>query len=313
MHTVYVALVSLLFSQVAFCAPAGSLDADVFLQNGKDAQALNAEFATLKASDTCDDGEMACIKDSIAHCANATWKLEACPKTLSCFALPSVREEGTVISCTSNATALSVINASGATGGIAANSTTNSVNLPSDCDGDDESDDDNSTQSASTASGTASATSTRSHESTHTASASDSESATAPSSTSSGKSGNGNDNGKDSQATVTVTVIPTATLPSETFTLDPSDASSLLSSLATEPGVSITTIRHSVPTTSSVSADATEGTAAASSKPKATASPSSSVPAISVGPPLTITLLGLGQPAGPTSTTAASSADGYSY
>lgn len=268
---------------------------------------------------------MACIKDSIAHCANSTWKLEACPKTLSCFALPSVREEGTVssthtmlshtvltrpqvISCTSNATALAVINASGATGGIAANSTKNSVDLPTDCDGDDESDDDNSTQGASTASETASATSTHSSKSSNTASASDSDSATAPSSTSSGKSGSG----KDSQVTVTITAVPTVTLPSETFTLDPSAASSLISSLATEPGVSITTIRPSAPTTSSASANATEGTPAASSKPKVTASPSSSVPAISVGPPLTITLLG--QPAVPASTTAsASSADGYSY
>ena len=89
------------------------LDASVFLQNGKDAQALNAVFANLSASDSCngmywtflsrmyltlplEDGEMACVSNSLAHCVNATWQLEACSKSLSCFALPSVREQGIV-------------------------------------------------------------------------------------------------------------------------------------------------------------------------------------------------------------------------
>ena len=53
MRFAYAAFALLLFGQVALCAPTGALDADVFLQNGKDAQALNAKFPTLKASDSC--------------------------------------------------------------------------------------------------------------------------------------------------------------------------------------------------------------------------------------------------------------------
>ncbi|KAI0765261.1 hypothetical protein C8Q74DRAFT_1040174 [Fomes fomentarius] len=318
MRAFFATLVALLLGQISRCAPAGSLDADVFLQNGKDAQALNAEFQTLKASDACDDGQMACIKDSIAHCANATWQLDACPKTLSCFALPSVREQGTIISCTSNATALSVINASGATGGIASNSTKNSVDLPMDCDGDDESDDtndnddddkDNSSSSVTVSiSATASDNSTRSRKSSHSATSTISESVSRPSATSSDKD-------EDSKVTVTVTVIPTATLPSETFTLDPSAASSFLSSIATVSGVYITTIHGSAPSAASITSIASASSVSSLSNNQVgiASSPSSSLPAIVVGPPLTITLLsGLAQPttAAAASATAATDA-GY--
>ncbi|TFK85206.1 hypothetical protein K466DRAFT_495176, partial [Polyporus arcularius HHB13444] len=118
MIAIFAALVSLALTPVVHSAPTSSLDASVFLQNGKDAQALNAVFANISTSDSCNDGEMACVTNSLAHCVNATWQLEACSNSLSCFAMPSVREQGIVISCTTNATALAIISASGATGGI---------------------------------------------------------------------------------------------------------------------------------------------------------------------------------------------------
>jgi hypothetical protein len=40
------------------------------LQNGKDAQALNAKFATLTPTSSCTDGENACVQGSFAQCAN---------------------------------------------------------------------------------------------------------------------------------------------------------------------------------------------------------------------------------------------------
>ncbi|KAI0698072.1 hypothetical protein C8T65DRAFT_661277 [Cerioporus squamosus] len=326
----YVALVSLVLSPVAHSAPTSSLDASIFLQNGKDAQALNAVFANMSASDSCNDGEMACITNSLAHCVNATWQLEACSKSLSCFALPSVREQGIDISCTTNATALAIINASGATGGIAANSTDDSVELPMDCDGDDESDPaDNAAGSESSSasvpvstSASTSASATRTHKSTHSTSVSAARSTATASST-------GSSTGTGTIVTVTVTVAPTSTASSETFTLDPSQASSFLSSIATESGVSITTIlpsSASVASTTSAasvtasavsSAGASSVTVVSSKQVGVASSPSGSLPAISAGPIKTITLLGQVAPssssAKATATAAAGSGDGYSY
>ncbi len=115
MIAIFAALVSLALTPVVHSAPTSSLDASVFLQNGKDAQALNAVFANISTTDSCNggfcipadmrpsklmlpltDGEMACVTNSLAHCVNATWQLEACSDSLSCFAVPSVREKGTV-------------------------------------------------------------------------------------------------------------------------------------------------------------------------------------------------------------------------
>ncbi|RPD56948.1 hypothetical protein L226DRAFT_554331 [Lentinus tigrinus ALCF2SS1-7] len=328
MIAIYAALISLVLSPVARSAPTGSLDASIFLQNGKDAQALNAVFANMSSSDSCDDGEMACISNSLAHCVNATWQLEACSKSLSCFALPSVKEQGVDISCTTNTTALAIINASGATGGIAANSTDGSVELPMDCDDDNESDPvDNAAGSESSSvsvpistSASTSASATHTHKSSH----STTDSAVASSVTASATDVS---NSTRSVVTVTVTVAPTSTDSSETFTLDPSQASSLLSSLATQSGVSITTIlpsSASVASTTSAasvtssavsSAEASSATVVSSKQVGVASSPSSSLPAISAGPIKTITLLGqvASTSSAKATATAAAAGDGYSY
>ncbi|KAI0634800.1 hypothetical protein C8Q77DRAFT_1277681 [Trametes polyzona] len=304
MHAAYSVIYSLVAASVVLCAPMASLDADAFLQNGQEAQALNAAFAKLKPSDACNSGEMACIGASIAHCVNSTWKEEACYKSLFCFALPSVREEGTTLSCTSNTTALSVIRATGVTGGIAANSTKDTVDFPMDCNDDDEEDegedDDDDSQSTSVISGSTTRTSS-------SASQTASLSTTTAFSSSSTPSETANDASR-SVVTVTVTAIPTSfsTDFSETTTLDRSQASSFLSSIETDTNFSIvTTIRGSAPTasasaTASVTSAAQSESTVLSSKPVGIAS----APAFTsdVGAATTITLLG-----GPKATTSLSS------
>ncbi|KAI0824820.1 hypothetical protein BC628DRAFT_1339187 [Trametes gibbosa] len=297
------AIYILLAASAVLCAPMASLDAKTFLQNGKEAQTLNAEFQTLKSADSCNSGEMACIGASVAHCVNATWKAEPCPNSLFCFALPSLREEGVVLSCTSNTTALSVIHASGVTGGLAANSTDKAVDFPMDCDDDDEQDE-GDTQSTTVS---VTSTATRSH-STQTASPSATgtiaSSAATVSATASGRS-------NDSPVTVTVTVLPTSfsfsTEFSETTTLNPAQASSFLSSIATDTHFSVvTTIRNggsaAGPTASaSLSSAASQESQSFSSKPVGVASAPATAFTSDLGAPTTITLLA----ARPTSTAVA--------
>ncbi|KAI0659403.1 hypothetical protein C8Q70DRAFT_1054240 [Cubamyces menziesii] len=256
-------LYTLLMATAALGAPMASLNADTFLQNGRDAQILNTEFANLTASDSCTSGDLACLGTSIAQCVNGTWQTEDCPKSLFCFALPSVREEGTVLSCTSNATALAVINASGATGGLFANSTNDSVDFPTDCD-DDEEDDGSDTQSSAASTQTST---------TQTASAS------APFSTATDTSSQISTSGANGTADATITVTVTApasasTEFSETTILDPAQASSFLSSIATDTNFSIVTTILPTGTSASVTATAT----AISSSDSAQSSPFSSKP-----------------------------------
>ncbi|KII91262.1 hypothetical protein PLICRDRAFT_89592 [Plicaturopsis crispa FD-325 SS-3] len=163
-------------------APTTALDAATLLQNGQAAQALNAQFQSLKATDPCNSGETACISASVAQCSkNGTWALQDCRKGLHCFALPSVRNNGTTLSCTSEKSASSLIAATGAQGNATSSSGTTTEN--------------NGTTVTVTATASASA---------------------AP-----------------RTATVTVTLNPnsTTTLPAETFTLNPAEASSLIASL----------------------------------------------------------------------------------
>ncbi|KAF8225526.1 hypothetical protein L208DRAFT_1305895 [Tricholoma matsutake] len=88
------------------------------LQNGKDAQALNAKFATLSASSPCNSGEQACIGSGFAQCVNGKFAVTSCGANLTCAALPLVNSAGTSITCTTQADAAARIKATGATGGI---------------------------------------------------------------------------------------------------------------------------------------------------------------------------------------------------
>ncbi|OBZ77751.1 hypothetical protein A0H81_02602 [Grifola frondosa] len=202
MYALATTMIALFASAYVSAMPVASLNSSTFLQNGQDAQKLNAEFASLNASDP--SGDLACIGRSIARCVNSTWETKQCPSSQQCFALPSVREQGITLSCTSEATALSIMNATGATGGLASNTSTNhTVAFP---------------------------TEHKCHNSTSHSSFLPSTSATATTASSSAPSTSSNST-DGVVVTVTVTFAPTSTLPTETFTVSPAEASSIIASI----------------------------------------------------------------------------------
>ncbi|KAA1475559.1 hypothetical protein DENSPDRAFT_883653 [Dentipellis sp. KUC8613] len=91
------------------------------LQNGKDAQKLNASFKSLSASSSCTSGQEACIDGSFAQCDNGKFVVTQCGAGTTCIALPLVNKAGTSIACTTNADATARIAATGATGGLTGN------------------------------------------------------------------------------------------------------------------------------------------------------------------------------------------------
>ncbi|ETW76838.1 hypothetical protein HETIRDRAFT_328638 [Heterobasidion irregulare TC 32-1] len=88
------------------------------LQNGLDAQALNAQFATLTAASPCQDGAQACVGGAFAQCVGGKFVTTSCAGGAQCFALPLVNKAGTSITCSTEADAAQRIAATGATGGV---------------------------------------------------------------------------------------------------------------------------------------------------------------------------------------------------
>jgi len=99
-------------------APAASSASDFKLQNGKDAQSLNAQFSTLSTSSSCNDGDEACVDGGFAQCVGGKFAITQCAGGTTCAALPLVNKAGTSIACTTQADAVARIAATGATGGI---------------------------------------------------------------------------------------------------------------------------------------------------------------------------------------------------
>jgi len=88
------------------------------LQNGKDAQKLNAKFTKLTASSPCTDGDLACIDKGFAQCSGGKFVVTQCAASTICAALPLVNKAGTSITCTTESDALARIKATGAKGGL---------------------------------------------------------------------------------------------------------------------------------------------------------------------------------------------------
>ncbi|KAG6856007.1 hypothetical protein H0H87_008484 [Tephrocybe sp. NHM501043] len=129
------------------------LDNSTMLKNGQAAQKLNVAYQTMNATDACIDDSKACIYGAVASCRNATWVIGQgkCSKSQQCFALPSTQEAGTIVTCTTQKSAVSAIEATGAKGGIFGNSpTTNSRTSSS--SGSSDAEDDAESDSATVAS-----------------------------------------------------------------------------------------------------------------------------------------------------------------
>ncbi|CAA7269309.1 unnamed protein product [Cyclocybe aegerita] len=89
-------------------------------QNALDAQKLNVEFQSIKPSDACKTGAIACVDNAIADCVDSKWdtKSTVCPDSVQCFALPSSNAVGTALGCTSRRSALSIMELAGVKGGM---------------------------------------------------------------------------------------------------------------------------------------------------------------------------------------------------
>ncbi|KAF7370650.1 hypothetical protein MSAN_00698000 [Mycena sanguinolenta] len=104
-------------STSATSAPTPSTS-DFHLQNGIDAQKLNAQFKSLTATSSCTEGEEACVGTSFAQCVSGSFVLSACTSGTVCAALPLVNKPGTSIACDTTSDVAARIAATGATGGI---------------------------------------------------------------------------------------------------------------------------------------------------------------------------------------------------
>ncbi|KAI0033388.1 hypothetical protein K488DRAFT_47862 [Vararia minispora EC-137] len=87
-------------------------------QNAKDAQALNAKFASLTANSSCNDGDQACIGGGFAQCVGGKFQVTQCSGGTQCFALPLVNKAGTSLTCDTAADAAARIAATGVSGGV---------------------------------------------------------------------------------------------------------------------------------------------------------------------------------------------------
>ncbi|KAG5641750.1 hypothetical protein DXG03_004295 [Asterophora parasitica] len=70
------------------------------LQNGQDAKALNAKFATLSVNSSCNAGDIACVGGGFAQCVGGKFSVTQCAGGTICAALPLVNSRGTSITCT---------------------------------------------------------------------------------------------------------------------------------------------------------------------------------------------------------------------
>ena len=107
---------------------------DFRLQNAKDAQALNAQFASLTAGSSCNRkfvlftsikylistpaGQNACIDGDFAQCVDGKFVTSPCSATLQCLALPLVNSRGTSITCDTQADAIARMQAAGASASL---------------------------------------------------------------------------------------------------------------------------------------------------------------------------------------------------
>jgi hypothetical protein len=91
-------------------------------QNGKDAQALNVQFATLTEGTPCTPGFVACVNGKFAQCPFGTVQIStACAGGTKCLALPLVNKAGTSVTCTTDDDAARRFAAAGVSGGFDGN------------------------------------------------------------------------------------------------------------------------------------------------------------------------------------------------
>lgn len=89
-------------------APSGSpapASSGFAVQNGQDAQNLNAQFKTLTSDSPCTTGQSACINGDFAQCVAGKFVTSPCSGSTTCVALPLVNKPGTSVTCDTQADA----------------------------------------------------------------------------------------------------------------------------------------------------------------------------------------------------------------
>ncbi|KIK08157.1 hypothetical protein K443DRAFT_672638 [Laccaria amethystina LaAM-08-1] len=112
---VYSAPAQLSYDQLT---PSPAAAPDFLKQNGLDAQKLNSQFASMKPTDSCQDGQMACVTSAFAQCVGGKWSLSTCSSGLACYALPLVNKPGTSLVCDTPMDAAARFAATGVDGGV---------------------------------------------------------------------------------------------------------------------------------------------------------------------------------------------------
>jgi len=157
--SVAVAATSTAVAPPAATSASTSSTSDFHLQNGLDAQKLNAQFKGLTASSSCTEGEQACVGTSFAQCVSGSFVLTPCASGTICAALPLVNKPGTSIACDTSSDVAARIAATGATGGVdgstsstssASSSDSEKADPGSDSDCEDESESSTETPTTST-------------------------------------------------------------------------------------------------------------------------------------------------------------------
>ncbi|KIP11910.1 hypothetical protein PHLGIDRAFT_33180 [Phlebiopsis gigantea 11061_1 CR5-6] len=210
----FVVLLATLACSFGVVSSAPVVNSTTLRQNALDAQTLNTEFMQLQVTDSCDSGQIACVNGTSAVCKFGSWRTTDCPDSEQCFAVPSTTGPGTNLICTSQTSATAMFEAAGLD--TLFSNGTDTVAFP---------------------------TTTPQTDAPTTTSSSISQSSSLSSS----------DGAETVTVTVTIPVVSISTdLPTETRTLDPAEASSILSSLSAQ-GLVVTAPLSSIPAAATAS------------------------------------------------------------
>ncbi|KAA1100203.1 hypothetical protein PGT21_033437 [Puccinia graminis f. sp. tritici] len=94
------------------------IDQNVLLENGQEAQKLNAKFSDMNANSPCKTGDSACIAGGFSQCVGGKFVGGPCAQGSKCFAMPLLLKKGTSLGCDTEEDATSRIKNTGATGGL---------------------------------------------------------------------------------------------------------------------------------------------------------------------------------------------------
>lgn len=94
------------------------IDQSVLLENGKEAQKLNAKFSGMNPNSPCKTGDSACISGGFSQCVGGKYVGGPCAQGSKCFAMPLLLKKGTSLGCDTESDATARISNTGATGGL---------------------------------------------------------------------------------------------------------------------------------------------------------------------------------------------------